>query len=217
MNTSCLKIKGETNETLVVSFAGYNINYGTMIRSEFEFVNFFNKNFTNINRHFYNDIHKTCYHDGILGISKSIDETVAYLSKEITNYKNVIFVGVSSGGYAAILFGSLLNVTNVVAFTPQTLRLNKNIDENYRDISPYINSTTNYYLYGDLSVKDEKDTHHISHCDRISHHPNVFIKRVEKFDIKTMRDNRELYDIFNRIITEPNKTKQIATIKMSFT
>jgi esterase/lipase len=122
------------------------------------------------------------------------------VKKEISGYKNVIFLGTSSGGYAAILFGSLLNVNSVVAFTPQTVRLDKNIDEKYRDISQYINDSTNYYLYGDLNVKNEKDTHHISHCDRISHHPNVYIKRVAQFNLKTMRDNSELYGIFINLV-----------------
>jgi hypothetical protein len=66
-----------------------------------------------------------------------------------------------------------LNVNHVLAFIPQTLRRNKNIDEKYRDISKFINETTKYYLYGDLSVSDAMDCHHISHCERISHHSNV--------------------------------------------
>jgi hypothetical protein len=202
MNNSCLKIKADNSDTLVVSFAGHNIMFGSMlaISNPFEFLNFFNRHFNNVNRHFYVDINKTSYHKGIEGISKNIDETVQYLKKEIANYKNVIFIGASSGGYAAILFGSLLNVQSVVAFTPQTVRLDKHIDEKYRDISPYINNTTNYYLYGDLSIKNEKDTHHISHCNRISHHPNVYIKRVAQFNLKYMRDNSELYGIFSNLI-----------------
>jgi hypothetical protein len=112
----------------------------------------------------------------------------------------VICLGVSSGGYAAILFGSLLNINHVIAFIPQTLRRNKNIDEKYRDISKFINETTKYYLYGDLSVSDVMDCHHISQCERISHHSNVFLIKKKYIKLKEMRDNGELYAILNSLV-----------------
>ena len=186
------------SDTLLVSFAGNDIMYGGIPR--FDFFNFFAKYFKEINQHFYLDKHKTSYHKGIEGLSKNIDETVEYLRNEIYNYEKVIFLGVSSGGYAAILFGSLLGIDHVIAFIPQTIRLNKNIDEKYRDISKYINNITQYHIYGDLSVINKNDCHHISHCERISNHDNVFIKKVERFNLKQMRDSGELFVIINDII-----------------
>ena len=195
---SFYKVSEIKSDTLVVSFAGHDIMYGGIPR--FEFVNFFAKYFREINQHYYIDKHKTSYHKGIDGISKNIDETVEYLRNEIYNYEKVVFLGVSSGGYAAILFGSLLGIDHVVAFIPQTIRFNKNIDEKYRDISKYINNITQYHLYGDLSVTNKSDCHHISHCERISNHPNVFINRVERFNLKQMRDSGELFALLNDII-----------------
>lgn len=189
------KINVMNSDTIIISFAGHDIMYGGIQR--FEFLNFFNKNFDTISRHFYVDTNLTSYHKGIAGLTKNIDETVNYLRGEIQNYKNVIFIGVSSGGYAAILFGSLLNINSVIAFIPQTIRRNKNINEEYRDICGYINTTTKYYLYGDLSVKDANNCHHISHCERIAHHPNVFLTKQPQFNLKAMRDNGELYKLIH--------------------
>ena len=116
----------------------------------------------------------------------------------------------SSGGYAAILFGSLLKVKSVLAFIPQTIRRNQNIDEKYRDISSYINNTTNYFLYGDKSIVNINDAHHIYHCERIAHHSNVYLTKKEKLNLKKMRDNGELYDIVSKIVNSEIMKKKIS-------
>jgi hypothetical protein len=220
MSKSYLKVEGINNETLFVSFAGHDVMFGGIPR--FEFVNFFNNSLNNVDRHFYIDVHKNTYHNGISGISRNVDETVVYLKQEIEKYKNVIFLGVSGGGYAAILFGSLLNVTSVVAFIPQTRRLNDNIDERYRDISQYINNTTNYYLYGSIKPSSITDVHNISHCLRISHHPNVLLSQRLNVDLKQMRNDGELYSIFSKlaipgtVLTTIDKHKEKSNVKMRF-
>ena len=203
MSSSSHKVSANENkeitQTLFVSFAGHDKMFGQIQR--FEFVNFFNKFFNNIDRHFYIDVHTNSYHSGIEGISRNIDETLEYLRKEIKDYKKVVFLGVSSGGYAAILFGSLLNIQSVVAFIPQTVRRNKIVDEKYRDISLYINNTTRYFLYGDTSINDPEHAHHISHCERIADHSNVHLTKKRNFNLKDMRDNGELYRIICGILT----------------
>lgn len=54
--------------------------------------------------------------------SKTIGETLSMLKSIISeyDYKNILFIGNSSGGYAAILFGTLLSVSKILAFVPQT-------------------------------------------------------------------------------------------------
>ena len=201
-NTSSFyKINVTNSDTLIVSFAGHGKMFGGI--QKFEFVNFLEKNFKQFSLHFYIDKHVNSYHQGIFGITNDIDETVVYLKNEIKDYKNVVFLGVSSGGYAAILFGSLLNINYVLAFVPQTIRHGKNncITEKYRDISKYINDVTKYYVCGNTSITDPNDCHHISHCDRISHHSNVFIEKKANFDLKKMRDNGELYLILRKLTT----------------
>ena len=200
MNTGkcSYKVNIVDSETLIISFAGHDRIFGGIPR--FEFVNFMETRFKNISRHFYTDKYLNSYHQGIHEITNNIDETIDYLRNEIKNYKNVICLGVSSGGYAAILFGSLLNINYVLAFIPQTLRRNKNIDEKYRDISKFINETTKYYLYGDLSVNDAMDCHHISQCERISHHSNVILIKKKYINLKEMRNTGELYAILNSLV-----------------
>ena len=198
ISKSFYKINDNKSDTLVVSFTGNDLMFGVI--PKFEFVNFFNKNFKDINRHFYVDTNLSCYHKGIPEISNNINETAEYLKEEIKSYKNTIFLGASSGGYAAILFGSLLNVTSVLAFIPQTIIYSKDRDEKYKDLSKYINNSTKYYLYGDLSISNINDCHHISHCERISHNKNVFIIKKMNFNLKNMRSNGELYEILHKLI-----------------
>jgi hypothetical protein len=200
-NNSYYKIDVPGSELLIISFT----SQGKTIREvhSYDFFNFLEKNYSHVSRYFYADKCLSCYHKGIQYKSKNIPETVEYLKKEIRPYKRVIFMGISSGGYAAILFGSLLGVSDVLAFIPQTLLRRENVDENYRDISKYINDTTNYHLYGDLSVPIGFDCHHVSHCERIAHHPNVYLTKKSNINMKSMRDTGELYTILNNIINRP--------------
>jgi len=208
MDESFYKIDVTNANTVIVSFAGHDRIYGGIPR--FEFVHFLEKHFQHIGKHFYMDKNRNSYHNGIVGISKNIDETLPHLQAEIAPYSNVIFLGVSSGGYAAILFGSLLNVKSVLAFIPQTIRRNQNIDEKYRDISSYINNTTKYFIYGNNSISNINDAHHIYHCERIARHSNVYLTKKEKLNLKNMRDNGELYDILSKIMNGDTLSKQVS-------
>ena len=198
MNDFFYKIKVNDSNTLIVSFAGNAKLFGGI--QVFEFQNFFEKYFNNVSRNFYIDKYIDSYHKGVSGVSTNIDETVIHLKNEIKDYQNVVFLGVSAGGYAAILFGSLLNINTVIAFIPQTILHNENLDEKYRDISIYINDKTKYYIYGDSSISDVNDCHHISHCERISHYSNVFITRKNGVNLKKMRDDGELYKIIESVV-----------------
>lgn len=192
-----------TSQTLIVSFAGHNLKYG--IVPKIEFSNFLNKHFSHIDTQYYVDSNCKCYHNGIEGITNNIDETVDYLKDKFKNYERVICLGTSAGGYAALLFGSLLKVDTVIAFIPPTILRRKTLDEKYRDIKPYINTKTKYHLFGDISLRDENNSHHISHCERISMFPNVHITKFNGVNLATMRDNGLLLDIMTKIIIEQGK------------
>ena len=60
------------------------------------------------------------YLGGLKGIGKNIWHTIAFLKKEFTKYDKVCCVGNSAGGYASLLFGSLLKVNKVITFNAQT-------------------------------------------------------------------------------------------------
>ena len=198
MSNCFLRIDAPNADTLIVTFAGYDKTFGGIPR--FVFFNFLETNFKNVSKQFYADVLSCSYHNGIYGVSKNIDQSVVFLRNAVKGYKNVIFVGISSGGYAAILFGSLLNISSVVAFVPQTIK-RKYVDEKYRDLNTFINTQTKYYLYGNTSISDVNSPHNISHCERIEHHPNVILTKVTELDLKKLRDSGELYSIFKKAIS----------------
>jgi len=60
------------------------------------------------------------YIGGLNRIGKNINHTIAFLKKEFAKYDKVYCIGGSAGGYASLLFGSLLNVSKVIATEAQT-------------------------------------------------------------------------------------------------
>lgn len=71
---------------------------------------------------FVRDLKQCWYQEGLVGLSHDIPSTARYLEqwlKEI-NPKTVYFVGNSMGGFAAIMFSSMMDVDHVIAFSPQT-------------------------------------------------------------------------------------------------
>ena len=71
-----------------------------------------------INKLLLRDKSNSWYHYGIEGLGNDVDETVASLKRIIKQIKpsKVVTIGQSMGAYAAIMFGSLLNVDKVLAF-----------------------------------------------------------------------------------------------------
>lgn len=71
---------------------------------------------------FVKDFRQCWYQKGLLGKTEDIDGTVAYLKTVIPDTtRELITVGASAGGYAAIRFGTALDADRVLAFSPQTL------------------------------------------------------------------------------------------------
>lgn len=170
----------------------------------FDFFNFLPNNFKNVDLHFYGDPDQCCYHKGIKGLSTNIDDTVEYLKQKIGNrYKKVIFIGLSGGGYGAILFGSLLNVDHVITFFPLT-QLVKNRPEyesRYKDLLPHINNTTQYHLFG--VSKPRQECHSLQQCKRICVSENVILKVHDiTEDIKKLMRDCNIVDLLNKLINE---------------
>ena len=109
-------------------------------------------------------------------------------------------MGVSAGGYASILFGSLCNnVDYVVSFLPQTILKNP-IDINYVDLKNILNSQTKYILYGDPNITNVNNIHNIYHCENIEKNSNVTVLKKEKIDLKKMRDNGDIKNILDELL-----------------
>jgi hypothetical protein len=206
-------IKENNNDVLIVSFGSMgrrpsvdNLNDNKLF-DYFDFFNFLPDNFKNVDLHYYGDLDQYCYHKGIRGISDNIENTVTYLREKINNrYIKVIFMGLSAGGYAAILFGSILNVDHIVAFYPitQLVENRPNYEEKYKDVLPYINKITHYHLFG---VSKSCNKHHFSQqCQRICISPNVMLQVYNVTDnIKILMKECHAYDVLNKIINSEVK------------
>ena len=184
------KITKNDSESLIICFGGMSLQIGGIL--PFEFLNYLSKVYTTkVDLYFYIDKEQCWYHKGIHGITTNIDDTVSYLNNIINqkSYKKVIFMGISAGGYASILFGSLCNVSNVISFIPRTTAENKMTDSRYFNLKDVLNSETDYVLYGDLSETDKNSNHHISQCNNLNGFHNVKIVTCPKLNIKTLRDN----------------------------
>jgi len=183
-------------DTLVVSFGGISKRFYGI--PPYEFLGFLGKHYPHYDCFFIVDAHQSWYHKGI-------DETIQYLDSKIKPYKRVIFLGCSAGGYAALLFGSILNVDAVFAIIPQTLLKGQHFEhmaltEKYIDVMPFINPHTKYLILGDSSLVSSDDLHSIEYCNRLAIFPNVNVIRKHNINIKELRDTGELLEILQQVI-----------------
>lgn len=205
----------ENNNVLIISFGSMGritiapTNNNFNMNHYFDFFDFLPNNFKNVDFQFYGDPDQYCYHKGIRGVSTNIESTVKFLKDKIGDrYKKVIFMGLSGGGYAAILFGSLLNVSHVVAFYPLTKLVNNRpeYEDKYKDLLPHINKTTDYLLLGTGKTTNK---HHLpQHCERICVSDNVVLKVYDVVDnIKHLMRECKIVDILNGIIDDDDVGK----------
>ena len=185
---------GDNNKNLIVSFAGNEKTYFQRKTSLLEL------------REKRNDIdvlylrnRGKWYLGGLKGIGKNINHTIAFLKKEFAKYDKVICVGNSAGGYASLLFGSLLNVNCVITINAQTdlqycvdnlpddllgkQILIKRAKEcpatwsKYNKISNVLNNNVSYIVYykGDENAGTDNDLvlHGDYHYEQIKSFPSV--------------------------------------------
>jgi len=185
---------GDNSKNLIVSFAG---NYHTgferktsLMKLKYEHNNFdvlYLRNF------------KKWYLGGLNGIGNNINCTIKFLKTEFAKYNKVCCTGHSAGGYASLLFGSLLNVSNIIATEAQTdlqycidnmwkpkkgkPELIKRAKEcpgtwkKYNKIINVLNEDVVCYIFykGDDNVENHWDLvlHGDYHYDLIKHFPNI--------------------------------------------
>jgi len=209
--------KQQDSDVLLVIFGGIRQGIGL---PSFEFKNVLNE--VPCNKLFLRDFKQAWYHYGISNDINSIELLQRFLENEISfnNYKKVVFLGNSMGGYAAILFGTLLNVSRILAFSPQTFidKRNRFLHRDKRwkqEINTIYNIKNNKRENLDLKLLLEKNKdklvsttiyyskHHkldMKHCERL--------KGVSHFDLKPydseshnivrqLRDEGQLIRIIN--------------------
>lgn len=192
--------KNITKDVLIVTFSGRQDGLGSM--TVFEFKNFLEEQYGLYDKLFLKDEKVLWYNQGITGLSTNVEETIDFLHKQILPYKKVVFIGASMGGYAALLYGSILKVDLVITFRPQTHTNNvlENPIRKYDDVKNFMTNETKYYIYGDSSLTDENDIHSINYCDRISDLANII--RIPNFDIKNYKKSGMLAFDFQKMFSD---------------
>lgn len=137
--------------------------------------------FPNAKKHiFLRDLHKQWYLSGINNFLNNPYRVLEFLKKETKGYR-VITIGSSAGGYAALLFGSMLKCERIYSFNAQMnlkvtmknsnplidpILFEKVTDINYEiffDLSNFISPTTdNYYFQSIYSKMDLEQLNAIS-------------------------------------------------------
>lgn len=109
---------------------------------------------------FVRDIYKIWYQKGINAKINSIPKLADFLRQETSGFDEIIMVGSSAGGYAASLFGSLLNADIILDFNGQWEIVSPMIDGQnavlkslypvsgkYYDLVPILEHTQEYILF----------------------------------------------------------------------
>ena len=160
------------------------------------------------------------YLGGLNGIGKNINCTIAFLKREFAKYDKVMCVGNSAGGYASLLFGSLLNVNCVITNNAQTdlqyvknklnqpnlINRSKQCPVTWSKYNKIVNVLNNDVLYnvfykGDDFCQKQAELrgnvrslvlHGDYHYDEIKHFPNV-----SKFN-----SNRDIIPLIEKFLEE---------------
>ena len=105
------------SSSLLIAFGGIA---GGLDMPPFEFFNL--TSCIDTKKIFVRDLEQVWYHHGLSGIATNIDGVATWLGRTIREQSpgRVVVCGNSMGGYAALLFGALLDVDEVMAFAPQT-------------------------------------------------------------------------------------------------
>ena len=110
---------GPDSRTLLIAFGGMRGMMGNILPFEF----FKATGTVAVKRLFVRDLRQAWYHRGVPGHGSSI-EAVGHSLGELVAAQGVerlVMVGNSAGGYAALLFGTLLGADSVLCFAPQTV------------------------------------------------------------------------------------------------
>jgi hypothetical protein len=106
------------SSTLLIAFGGLRGEFGMPF---FEFSTLTEG--LEVKRLFVRDLRQAWYHRGMPGYGDSLMDVESALARIVEREQpdRLVMVGNSAGGYAALLFGTLLGAERVLCFSPQTL------------------------------------------------------------------------------------------------
>ena len=180
---------------------------------------------------FIRDLYKSWYLLGISSQSPTVESLCEFLRKEVNGYQEVIMVGISSGGYAAILFGSMLKATTILAFSAQWSLYEEDIERkigrkrgnvDFSKIQQYYNivSTGNYsQVFYFCPVLSEEDKIQLEYAEKAK---NINIIRLaesghglavplESLQYVLRMSNRKLIELSGERVWEASEFLQKVT------
>lgn len=201
-NSSFCKI-GDSADTLILSFG--HIAHGGFASKK----SLINKKCKkdNFDILYLRDVNKKWYFCGLSEIGDSFSDTLNFLKSVTSKYKNTIYMGSSMGGYASILFASLLKGSTSIAQMPQTdleyilnnnrcINLfepikNKHSDlwSSYKNLNTVINDSTHYIIGG--FIPNAHVLHGMHHKNNIKSHENV-----------TLPNDFNFVKVFNKLVSK---------------
>jgi len=176
------------------------------------------------------DLHQAWYQMGVPGHGDSLSAMVDSLQALIAGHDvdRMVVIGSSSGGYAALVLGTLLGADTVIAFGPQTtldpdhlaemrdlrwdeplgeLREQGLIDARWIDLqtalAPARWADTRYELYFDESLRSDR-----RHAERLAGLEGVRLHRVEgaeHFVARAMRERGTLANVLAEALAPPTR------------
>jgi acetyl esterase/lipase len=161
----------------------------------------------NVKSAYLRDHYAAWYHRGVVDIGPDIDAVVAKLRELHEEADRLVMIGNSAGGYAALLFGALLDCETYV-FSPQTfidpqllrdaeddrwdeelnaLLASGRFDQRYGDLAPVLAASDGRFnlYYGALDEIDSK------HVERVGDLAQVTVNRIEGCDHRVVRHLRD--------------------------
>jgi len=208
----------EDKKPLIVCFGGYWGGFGGPV---FEFKNFLSSNFDNCDFIFIRDLQQAWYFKGMdvkdFNIAaKNTDDNFEVLKNILKRekYSKVIFLGNSMGGYAAILYGILLNVDCVLSFSTQTFisseKRKKHGDDRWSEQINSLHKSVKHHKHFDLfnlrkqnykttirifiGSEDKLDAIHGENIKEMKN-VSICIEKGNHHHIKRLRNNGRLYEI----------------------
>jgi hypothetical protein len=210
------------SNVLLVAFGGIGGGFGRL--PVFEFFN--SASTFGVKKAFVRDLHRSWYHRGVPELGEGIDAVGAGLGRLIADsgVDRTVAVGNSAGGYAALLFGQLLDLSEVHAFSPQTfvdpdlrrelgewrwqepldaLYDSGRFDPRYGDLRMVMSDTggsTPFYVYYDTDHSLD-----VVHAERLAEVDRVSLQTYDGAGhgtlVQALRDSGELQELLERALS----------------
>jgi hypothetical protein len=189
--------------TLVIAFAGLRGFLGGFPAFEFRKI----LSSVNVKSAYLRDHYAAWYHRGVVDVGPDIDAVADRLRELSEDAERIVMIGNSAGGYAALLFGALLDC-ETYSFSPQTfidpqmlreaedhrwdeelraLLESGRFDRRYADLASVLAASKGSFdiYYGGLDKIDHRHVNNVAGIDQVTPHP---IENCYHRVVKHLRD-----------------------------